>query len=382
MESFPAGPFPPNMKRAFSPLLMEGRKKEVTMQEDCFNTYEKKEIPYERFRVSIRPEHIYGFEDPVIADKVFAYVHCYTGDSNNPDYNPDAKDWIEIRTVGPVADERPSSKWIQETEEHQKCRVFCLGYVKPHVLKRLMMEYKMDVKNSKSFFTAEEDVFLFHGTPERLKKIEEEFLRFVMNNHILPGFHASYRMARAIMNGETDEPFKPYVFNDNTSLISIRNDWEFETFKKLYKPSIKEFVEILDKTVPIKAPEEDSMETYSDVNSIYASLQEGWNGCRLFIAESVESSQSLSEDIVELGSNDVQEYFVDCLENLSCNPQSADTPLKKWFIHQLSSESTIPISKACDLLWSSLRDKYIRIKAEELSRSWDEIMYSRIFPRR
>ena len=212
---------------------------------DCFSTYEKKEVPYERFRALVRPKELYSYGDNLVGE-TYVYAHCYTGNPEDPDYNPNAKDWIEVRLNCPALNRQYPSWEIAEVEERHKCRIFCIGFIKPAAIGRLMREYKLDVMHENRFFSPAEEALLFSESRERSMALEEEFLRFLMEGYIWPGLYGSYRMARAIMNHEGDLSFSAYVFDDNASFMKIRKEWTFDVFRRRFKPSHGEFIRISD----------------------------------------------------------------------------------------------------------------------------------------
>ena len=203
---------------------------------DCFSTYERKEIPYERFRALIRPKELYAYDDNLVGD-VYVYAHCYTGNPEESDYNPNAKDWIEVRLNCPALNRQYPSWEIAEIEKTYRCRIFCIGYIKPAAIGRLMREYKLDVMHENKFFTPAEEALLFLGNRERRMVFEEEFLRFLMEGYIWPGLYGSYRMARAIMNHEGDLSFSAYIFDDNAPFMKIRKESSHTTEKQMSRIS-------------------------------------------------------------------------------------------------------------------------------------------------
>lgn len=346
---------------------------------DCFSTYERKEIPYERFRALIRPKELYAYDDNLVGD-VYVYAHCYTGNPEESDYNPNAKDWIEVRLNCPALNRQYPSWEIAEIEKTYRCRIFCIGYIKPAAIGRLMREYKLDVMHENKFFTPAEEALLFLGNRERRMVFEEEFLRFLMEGYIWPGLYESYRMARAIMNHEGDLSFSAYIFDDNAPFMKIRKEWTSDVFRRRFKPSHREFIRISERVFPMEPPINSKDDPYSKaiVNGVYASFNEEDDGNRLFIAEQ-GIDLPIPGDVEELLPARAQMIFERYIYDMQSLDERLLSPLECW-AKKAMNDGKINASVIARHLWNAKRDIFIRRYAEALSAAWDEKAKRRLDP--
>lgn len=341
---------------------------------DCFTCHEINEIPYERFRAQIKPRNLYNPAGPVIACNVHAYAHCYPVDPNS---GSNTKDWIEIRSEGPAIDQIPSQAWIRKTEKKQDCRIFRLGSVMPRALDRLMGEYRMGLLDKRSFYTPLEKSYLFMENKERLIRLEEDFLRFVMESCIWPGFYQAYRLARAIVNGETDIGFSPYSFDMGAPFAEICKSWEFKAFSDRFRPERKEFLEISGRIFPHNPPQDDSGYAGCKSCSVYASFEEA-EPSRLFIAESGTKDRMLI-DAEELLPDSAHEIFSCYMTDVRELDKTLLSPLEAWGQDRLRSQPHM-VYEIRQRLWEARRDTFIRKYADVLSAAWDEKAKARLDP--
>ena len=341
---------------------------------DCFTRYEINEIPYKRFQVQIKPGSLYNPAGLIIARNIHAYAHCYPV---GPSSDSNAKDWIEIRSEGPAIDQMPSQTWIRKTEKKQGCRIFRLGSVMPRALDRLMGEYRMGLLDKRSFYTPLEESYLFMESRERLIKLEEDFLRFVMESCIWPGFYQAYRLARAIVNGETDISFSPYSFDMSASFAEICKSWEFKAFSDRFRPEKKEFLEISGRIFPTNPPLDDAGSAVRDSCSVYASFEEA-EPSRLFIAESGTKDRMLidAEELLPDSANEIFSCYMTDVRELD---KALLSPLEARVQDRLRFQPHM-IREIEQQLWDARRDTFMRKYADVLSAAWDEKAKARLDP--
>lgn len=348
---------------------------------DCFSTYERKEVPYGRLRALVRPKELYSYSDNLVGE-TYVYAHCYTGNPEDPDYNPNAKDWIEVRLNCPALNRQYPSWEIAEIEKTHRCRIFCIGYIKLAAIGRLIREYKLDVMHENRYFSPAEEALLFSESRERNMALEEEFLRFLMEEYIWPGLYGSYRMARAIMNREGDLSFSAYVFDDNAPFMKIRKEWAFDVFRRRFKPSHGEFIRISERVFPLEPPANSKDDPYSraNINAVYASFNEEDDGNRLFIAEH-GIDFPIPGDVEELLPARAQMIFERHVYDMRGLDEKLLSPLECW-AKKAMNDGKINASVVAGHLWNAKRDTFVRRYANALSSAWDKKARRRLEPGR